>query len=83
LVGPVLAGRFVFMIQDALQRGAMDFYEHFAIVAFRSGDREPLSKWLKEKRLSRPLSEDLCQLFQELVDGKTGRPRGEPLERES
>ena len=60
----------------------MDLYEHFAIVAFRRGDREELSKWLKDRNTSRPLSKDLYQLFQELVDGRTGRRRGRPAARD-
>lgn len=56
----------------------MDLYEFSAVMAFRRGDRAELSKWLKERTPSKPLSKDLYQIFLELVEGKTGRPRGRP-----
>ncbi|SLM47395.1 protein of unknown function [Nitrospira japonica] len=57
----------------------MNIYEWGAIQAFRRGDREPLAKLLKERDLSMPLSKKLYEVFQELVDGKTGRAKGRPV----
>lgn len=56
----------------------MNIYEWGAVKAFRRGERKPLSELLKNRDPQKPLSPELYKLFLELVEGKTGRPRGRP-----
>jgi len=56
----------------------VNIYEWGAVQAFRRGDRKPLLKLLRKRNPKQPLSNDLLKIFIDLVDGKTGRPRGRP-----